>query len=145
MRPLPRNHLSVVLSWQVCEEYRDYKKAVEIIGKETVDALDVINMPEPFRPVDKVWALLRKESLPQEILDVVLRRIVADLPHDTDPEKRSKIEHCCKVGDYWRAALHTLQVISEEKKLRSIQDEQMRQFLITREEIEKWVLSGSPS
>ena len=55
-----------ILSWEPCEEYTPERVAELFAGKATVTAIDIISMD--ITDNDKLWAVLREELIPAEIL-----------------------------------------------------------------------------
>lgn len=150
---LPTVNPRIIWDWGVCETYRDAEFLRNLMkGKEEVDAVDVLALD--IRPVDKLWALLRKELLPAEVLDAFTSRILAmeDVPADLqidaargringDIRKESVREALRKrahADHRWDVCRHVAAAV-KYSGVRNWAQEYDRQLAILVEELERWI------
>jgi hypothetical protein len=148
MRKLPLVSIEKIFAWKVCNTYEDRELLLRVTGgRAFVTARDVFDMP--ISTVDKLWCLLRADALPEPILEAVIDRIVSGLPFqapDHDDRDRGGDGWEAKLmdlarhrqkKDYWRASRKAL-MLATWHGLRTVEDENSRQYVILMEEIRHW-------
>ena len=150
-KSLPTVNPRIIWDWGVCDTYRDAEFLRNLMkGKEEVDAMDVLALD--IRPVDKLWAVLRKELLPSEVLDAFTSRILAmeDVPADlqVDAAKgringdirkesvRDALRKRAHIDHRWDACRHVAAAV-KYSGVRNWAQEYARQLAILVEELER--------
>ena len=155
-RELPTVDPRIIWNWGVCETYRDETFLRELMGgKERVNALDVLALD--IRPVDKLWALLRKELLPAAVLNQFTTRILVleDVPADVQIDavrdridgdiKRESVREALRnrmhADHRWDVCRHVAEAV-KYSGIRSWEEEYARQIGILIEELDRWLESN---
>jgi hypothetical protein len=148
MRNLPLVSIEKIFAWKVCSTYEDRELLLRVTGgRAFMTARDVFDMP--ISTVDKLWCLLRADALPESILEATIDRIVSGLPFqepDRDDReqggsgweyKLDELRRARQGKDYWRTSRKAL-MLATWHGLRTVEDENSRQYIILMEEISRW-------
>jgi len=152
-RELPTVDPRIIWTWGVCDTYRDEKFLRELLGdKAQVNAFDVLALD--IRPVDKLWALLRKELLPAEVLNQFTTRILVmeDVPAalqidavrdriDGDIKResvREALRNRMHPDHRWDVCRHVAAAV-KYSGIRNYDEEYARQFDVLVEELNHWL------
>ena len=81
-----------VLSWEPCEEYTHERVKELFAGRETINVYDVLRMN--ISDADKLWAVLREDFIPAEILHEFACRaaekaLLSEREAGREPDERS--------------------------------------------------------
>jgi len=154
-RTLPTVDPRIIWNWGVCETYQDEKFLLDLLGgKEHVSALDVLALD--IRPVDKLWALLRKELLPAEVLSAFTTRILVmeDVPPEVQVDsvrdridgdiKRESVREALRnrmhPDNRWEVCRHVAAAV-KYSGVRGYDEEYARQLNLLIEELDQWIKS----
>lgn len=155
-RELPTVDPRIIWNWGVCETYRDERFLRDLMdGKDQVSALDVLALE--IRPVDKLWALLRKELLPAEVLNAFTTRILVmeEIPADVQVDavrdridgdiKRESVREALRnrmhPDNRWEVCRHVAAAV-KYSGARSYDEEYARQLNVLIEELNRWLESN---
>jgi hypothetical protein len=142
MKQLPEVPLQAMIEWGPCADYRDRDRLLQLTdGKETFTAGRIMELAIPI--VDKLWVLLRKESLPIEVLDNWVDKALVGVPANSDQyitdgnQISNKLSRTIMRQDFWLLSRQLTEVFGGHAE-RSAREENERQYVLLVDEILRW-------
>jgi hypothetical protein len=148
MRTLPTITAAQLLGFGPCAEYLKGGKRESVISQSPEwDARGLLSLDIPDD--HKLWAVLRLELLPQDLLDNCVKAIHADYPElrgeivppagSTYEQDRDVILSSLKKKKYLSACVHCTQLARLIPRNRNVRQELARQVEVIKQQVQNWI------